>query len=56
MDDTIREMLLKGHSSDEIKQYACQHNHMVTLREDIAQKFTSGLTTLEEVFRVTIGD
>ncbi len=56
VDDTIREMLLKGDSSDEIKRYACQHNHMTTLREDIFQKFTSGLTTLEEVLRITTGD
>ncbi len=56
VDDTIREMLVKGHPSDEIKAYARQHNHMVTLREDMIRKFVSGLTTLEEVFRITTAD
>ena len=56
VDDTIREMLVKGRSCDEIKEYARKHNGMVTLREDILQKAMSGQTTLEEVFRITTND
>ncbi len=56
VDDTIREMLLKGSSCDEIKEYARKHNGMITLREDILQKAMDGQTTLEEVFRITTID
>jgi len=53
VDDVIREMLIKGDSSDEIKQYAIKQNHMTTLRDDAVRKFAAGLTTAEEVLRVT---
>ena len=53
VDETIRDMLIKGCSSDQIKQYARSHNHMTILWEDMMEKFASGLTTLEEVLRVT---
>ena len=56
VDDAIREMLIKGNSSDEIKEYARKHNGMVTLREDIFQKTMDGQTTLEELFRITTID
>lgn len=56
VDDTIREMLIKGNSSDEIKEYARKHNGMITLREDILQKAMDGQTTLEEVFRISTID
>ena len=53
-------LLRKPHSSrakstsesDEIKKYAVSQG-MRTLREEALEKFTSGLTTLEEVLRVT---
>lgn len=53
IDDPIREMLIKRSASDEIKQYAITQNHMTTLREDALRKFATGLTTAEEVLRVT---
>ncbi len=53
VDDTVREMLVAGKASDDIKEYACKDNGMVLLREDIMQKFIKGETTLEEVLRVT---
>lgn len=56
VDDAIREMLIKGNSSDEINEYARKHNGMITLREDILQKAMDGQTTLEEVFRITTID
>ncbi len=56
VDDSIREMIINGLSSDEIKEYARKHNHMVILREDIIKKFIEGETTLEEVFRITTSD
>lgn len=53
MDDIIRDMLLKGKSSDEIKQYAIEKKGMNTLREDAVAKGIEGITTVEEIFRVT---
>jgi type IV pilus assembly protein PilB len=52
VDDTIREMIIKRKSSDEIKEYAVSNN-MSTLRENAFKKALSGLTTLEEVLRIT---
>ncbi len=56
VDDVVREMLITGKSSDEIKDYARKEQKMVILWEDIIQKFINGDTTLEEVLRVTSGD
>jgi len=52
IDDTIREMILKRSSSDDIKEYA-RSKGMKTLRENAIQKFLMGLTTVEEVIRIT---
>ncbi len=52
IDDTIREMVVKGKSSDDIKEYAVSHG-MKTLRDNAFQKALSGLTTIEEVLRIT---
>lgn len=56
VDDDIRTMLLKGGSSDEIKNFARETKGMNTLFEDAMQKCLNGLTTLEEVLRVTSAD
>ncbi|MBM3248392.1 MAG: type II secretion system protein GspE [Candidatus Omnitrophica bacterium] len=53
VDDQIREMIVKRTPSDEIKNYAIKNCGMVTLWDDAVKKFTLGLTTLEEVLRVT---
>ncbi len=52
IDDTIRELILKKSSADEIKKYAVSKG-MKTLRENALKKFAEGLTTLEEVLRIT---
>ncbi len=52
IDDTIREMIIKGCPSNEIKDYARKHG-MKTLRENGLEKFIQGDTTLEEVLRMT---
>ena len=52
IDDTIKDMILKRASSDDIKEYACSKG-MKTLRENAIQKFLMGLTTIEEVIRIT---
>ncbi|MBM3251749.1 MAG: type II/IV secretion system protein, partial [Candidatus Omnitrophica bacterium] len=53
IDDQIREMVVKRATSDEIKNYALKNRGMVTLWDDAIKKFSLGLTTLEEVLRVT---
>lgn len=56
IDDQIRELLLLGHSSDQIKEFARAKKGMVTLFEDAMHKCATGQTTLEEVLRITSGD
>ncbi len=56
IDDMVREMLLGAKTSDEIKKYARQKKGMVTLWEDAMEKCVAGLTTLEEVLRITTND
>ena len=53
INDAIREMIIRGVSSYEIKEHAVKENHMTTLWDDAIRKFTLGMTTLEEVLRVT---
>ncbi len=50
---SIREMILKRCSSDEIKKQAITEQNMMTLRDTGIQKFLDGETTLEEVLRIT---
>jgi type IV pilus assembly protein PilB len=56
VDDTIREMLIRGESSDKIKHHAHERKGMILLWDDIMQRFVQGETTLEEVLRVTSRD
>jgi type IV pilus assembly protein PilB len=56
VDDMVRDMLLRGETSDAIKEYARKEQGMLTLWEDILEKFIAGETTLEEVYRVTTDD
>ena len=56
IDDEIRNMLIKGNSSDEIKNYAYKERGMCTLWEDAMEKCIAGLTPLEEVLRVTTSE
>jgi len=53
INDAIREMIMKRKSIDEIRQYAVTKCGMKTLRDDAFLKIKMGLTTLEEVIRVT---
>ena len=55
MDDRIRDMVVRKASSHEIKQYAVK-NGMTTMRDDALKKFCQGVTTLDEVIRVTARD
>jgi type II secretory ATPase GspE/PulE/Tfp pilus assembly ATPase PilB-like protein len=53
INDTIREMVIRRKSLDEIKEYAVKECGMMTLRDDAFIKVKQGLTTLEEALRIT---
>jgi general secretion pathway protein E len=55
LDDELRALVLAKSDANSIKARAVQHG-MRTLREDGAQKVLSGITTTEEVLRVTSED
>ncbi len=52
VDDKIREMIIDRASVDEIRDYAVSQG-MKTLREDALEKQKRGVTTQEEVMRIT---
>ncbi|MEE9499855.1 MAG: GspE/PulE family protein [Candidatus Omnitrophota bacterium] len=52
IDDRVRDMVIKKVSSDEIEKYAVSKG-MMALRDSALEIFASGLTTLEEVLRIT---
>ncbi len=53
--DTLKEMVLQGASTAELKAAAVK-NGMLTLRMSGIEKVLAGVTTTEEVGRVTMGD
>ena len=53
--DELRELILNGASAAELKRAAIESG-MITLRQSGIQKLREGVTTIEEVVRVTIGD
>ena len=55
MDQDIRSLVLNRTDSNTIKKKA-QEKGMITLREDGARKILDGITTIEEVLRVTQED
>ena len=52
MDEDVKTTILRTSDANAIKKVAVQHG-MVTLRQDGARKVLEGITTIEEVFRVT---
>jgi general secretion pathway protein E len=52
MDDAVKNLILKTSDSNAIKREAVKRG-MLTIRQDGAQKVLQGVTTIEEVFRVT---
>lgn len=51
----IKDLILRGANASEIKEFALKEN-MVSLRMSGLEKVKSGLTTIEEVVRVTFAD
>jgi general secretion pathway protein E len=52
LDDKLKHLILKSSDANTIKQCAVEQR-MATLQQDGAQKVLDGITTIEEVFRVT---
>ncbi|MDY6954005.1 MAG: type II secretion system ATPase GspE, partial [Thermodesulfobacteriota bacterium] len=52
MDDAVKSLILKTSDANALKREAVERG-MLTLRQDGAQKVLDGITTIEEVFRVT---
>lgn len=52
LDDSIKNLILKTSDANAIKRQAIEQG-MFSLRQDGAQKVLDGITTIEEVFRVT---
>jgi len=55
MSDEVREQILAGATALDLKRTAIQ-NGMKTLRQSGLSKVADGLTTLEEILRVTMAD
>ena len=55
IDDTLRDMIIRRASTEEISKYAASKG-MVTLRDSALENFAAGLTTMEEVLRITTED
>ncbi|MDP8231001.1 MAG: GspE/PulE family protein [Candidatus Gorgyraea atricola] len=55
VDDKMREMIIGKASTDDIREYAISKG-MKTLRDDAMEKYKDGVTTMEEVSRVTSED
>jgi len=53
IDDTIREMIIRRKSIDEIRTYVVKDRGMKSLRDDAFQKVKEELTTLDEAIRIT---
>jgi type II secretory ATPase GspE/PulE/Tfp pilus assembly ATPase PilB-like protein len=53
IDDIIREMVVKGAAREEMQEYAVRHCKMKTLRQEAIARMEKGLTTVEEVVRIT---
>jgi len=54
--ETIRNLILKRASGDDIKRAAIQETNLITLRMDGIQKALDGLTTLEQVLSASTKD
>jgi general secretion pathway protein E len=52
LDSSLKSLILKTYDSNQIKNEAVSRN-MITLREDGVQEVLSGISTIEEILRVT---
>jgi type II secretory ATPase GspE/PulE/Tfp pilus assembly ATPase PilB-like protein len=55
VDDEMREMILRREAANRLKKYAIEHG-MKTLRDDGWDRVRAGVTSAEEVLRITKSD
>ena len=55
VEDNVRDAILRGDSTAVIRDIACQ-NGMMTLRDTGLARAIEGLTTIEEIMRVTASE
>lgn len=53
IDDSIRDLIIKRVSSNEIREFAIKEKGMLTLRDDAMLKVVEGVTTLEDALQAT---
>jgi type II secretory ATPase GspE/PulE/Tfp pilus assembly ATPase PilB-like protein len=53
IDDDVRGLILRKASAGEVRRHAIEHGGLVTLREDGWAKAQAGITTVEELLRLT---
>ncbi len=56
VDDIIRSMVIQEAPLEEIKEMAVREGRLITLRSDGIAKALAGVTSIEEVYRVTASD
>tara|TARA_B100000959_G_scaffold278150_1_gene336014 strand:- start:54 stop:1781 length:1728 start_codon:yes stop_codon:yes gene_type:complete len=56
IEDQLRRMIIDERPVGDIRDYAVEHGHMKTLRNDGVRKVVSGQTSVAEVMRVTSSD
>ena len=56
VDKTMRKMISNGANTEEIKEYAIQHQGMKTLRDSCIDLIAKGITTMDEFKRVAAFD
>ncbi len=56
VDDNIKAMIINEVPLEQIKEWAIKEGRLVTLRSDGLTKACSGVTTIEEIYRVTARD
>jgi type IV pilus assembly protein PilB len=54
VDERLEQMIAAAESSDRLRDYALKHQSFLTLRQDGIAKIRQGVTTPEEVMRVTM--
>ena len=56
IDRTMRAMISEGRTAEEIQEYAMKEQGMETLRQSAARLVTEGVTTMDELWKVTYYD
>lgn len=54
VDDTIKNMIIRRTPLDKIKSFVIEEKRLTTLRDDGLDKASGGVTTLDEIVRVTV--